>query len=238
MHRKQISTASQQIDFALEQQARRIGRQLHDESGQLLASVYIALDEVAHQLSPDARMRLQGIKGLLDRVEENLRSLSRELCPVVLDELGLVPALEIMGETMSQRTGIRIDLDCPKYLSFPRPLETALYRIIQESLTNVARHAKASRVSIRLRPNGQCLDGCVRDNGVGFDMAAALNRKVQAGLGLVSIRSRLEAVGGKLWIRTRPGRGTELHFTVPARNGDGPSPPPSPVGTRTARAVA
>lgn len=238
MHRKETSTASQQVDFALEQQARRIGRRLHDESGQLLASVYIALDEVALELSPTARRRLQGIKGLLDQVEENLRYLSHELCPVVLDELGLVPALEIMAETVSRRSGLRIDLECPQYLGFAKPLETALYRIVQESLTNVARHAKASRVTIRLQAEGRRLGGCIRDNGVGFDMAVVLNRKGQSGLGLVSIRNRLDAVGGKLWIRTRPGRGTELHFTVPSQNGDGPCPPPSPVSTRTTRPAA
>lgn len=198
---------------AREEEARHIAHELHDEVGQILATVHIALDDLVQKNPANAGI-LRELHGLLDRVEEQLRRLSRELRPPILDDLGLAPALEWLAEGMAERSGLTISVDVGVG-RLPSPVETALYRVVQEALTNAVRHARAKRVGLEVRAEGLVIRAMVQDDGRGFDVGATLARRGDRGLGLIGMRERVEALGGELNIVSAPGRGTELSVTVP-----------------------
>jgi len=198
---------------AREDEARRIAHELHDEAGQLLASVHIALDDLAGQM-PDRATTFQGLHELLDRVEGRLRRMSRELRPSILDDLGLAPALEWLAQGVSERTGLAITVNAPDDRLMPA-VETALYRIVQEALTNAARHGHATKVEIEVRRAGPAVQAVVQDDGQGFDVGATLGRRGDRGLGLIGMRERVEALGGSLTIASGPGSGTRLSASIP-----------------------
>ena len=207
--------AVQRMNDALEEQAKRIAHSIHDESGQLLASAHIALEEAAGGLPAKARNRLQKVKRLLDKAEEQLRQFSHELRPTILDDLGLVPALVFLAKSVSRRARLHITTECTQDVRFAPPVETALYRIAQAALTNVARHAKASTVNIRIQTADGKVRCSIKDDGVGFDLLSVLDRRGQRGLGLIGIQARLDALGGTFVVHTSPGHGAELVVTLP-----------------------
>src|SRR2546425_7155550 len=213
--RKRAEAALRGLNEALEEEVKRIAHALHDEAGQLLASVHIGLADVARDMPPPTAKRLEDVRGLLDKIEEQLRHLSHELRPTILDDLGLGPALEFLAEGVSKRTGLSITVEGSPGKRLPAPTETALYRIVQEALTNVTKHAQATRVYIKFMRNRRFLRGVIRDDGMGFDVPAVLTRRGSRGLGLTGIRERLHAVGGTLDIIASPRGGTQLILTVP-----------------------
>ena len=213
--RKRVERALRHLNEALEEEVKRIAHALHDEAGQLLASVHIGLADVARDLPAPAAKRLEDVRGLLDKIEEQLRHLSHELRPTILDDLGLGPALEFLADGVSKRTGLSIAVEGSPGKRLPAPTETALYRIVQEALTNVTKHAQATRVYIKFMRNRRLLRGVIRDDGVGFDVPTVLTRRGSRGLGLTGIRERLHAVGGTLDIIATPRGGTQLILTVP-----------------------
>lgn len=198
---------------AREEEARRIAHELHDEAGQLLASLHIALDALAQRV-PDQGETLRDLHALLDRVEAQLRRLSRELRPTILDDIGLAPALEWLAEGVAGRSGLAISVDAP-IERLPAPVETALYRIVQEALTNAVRHAGARKVHIEVREEGFAVRAVVRDDGQGFDVEATLGRRGDRGLGLIGMRERVEALDGDLAIVSGPGKGTDICVAIP-----------------------
>jgi signal transduction histidine kinase len=202
---------------AREEEARRIAHELHDEAGQLLASVHIALDDIVAQ-APEQSAAVQRIHGLLDRVEGQLRRLSRELRPTILDDLGLVPALEWLTQGVAERTGIPIDVAAP-IERLPSAVETALYRIAQEAITNAIRHALPSRITVRLWREAATVQAAISDDGRGFDAEATMNRPGDRGLGLIGMRERVEALGGRLALRSAAGQGTEVSVAIPIEDG-------------------
>jgi signal transduction histidine kinase len=204
--------AWQRLNEALENEAKRIAHALHDEAGQLLASVHIAIADVASELPPPSRARLQEVRGLLNTIEIELRNLSHELRPTVLDRLGLLPALQFLGESVARRAGIRVQVAGEEAGRLPSEVEITLYRIAQEALTNVVRNARASSASIELRVGPERVSCAIRDNGVGFTPDRI--RKCD-GLGLTGISERLHALGGSLHIASKPKRGTVLRAEVP-----------------------
>lgn len=224
--RKRVQEALRRLNETLEEEARRIAHALHDEAGQLLASVQLALEEVARTLAPPAGERLREVRRLLDLTEEQLRRLSHELRPTILDDLGLVPALEFLAGGVSARGGLRITVAGSWEGRLPALVETALYRSVQEALTNVTRHARATRVSVYLEREGEAIRCAVRDDGGGFDVPAALARRGERGLGLIGIRERVAALGGTLEILSSPGRGCELAITIPLEVRDAATAPP------------
>jgi PAS domain S-box-containing protein len=148
---------------------------------------------------------------------DQLRFLSAELRPTLLDDLGIAPALGFLAESFSARTGIPVDVEGDLGQERLDPLvETALYRIIQEALANVGRHAEAGRVAIRLERRQRSLRFWVRDDGVGFD-PQAVGPGRDGGLGLLGIRERLAAIGGRLEVVSSPGNGAQLKATLPLR---------------------
>jgi len=202
------------LNERLEEGARRIAHALHDEAGQLLVSVHLAIEEIAHEY-PVARPRLAGVGSLLDKIEEELRRLSHELRPTVLDDLGLLPALDLLAQGLSSRNGMAITVEGTRNGRLPAPVETALYRIVQEALTNVARHAGAKRAEVRVRKGKGAVVCLVRDDGAGFDLSEVMSRRGDRGLGLIGIRDRLVPLDGSLKITSAPGRGTRLRITIP-----------------------
>ena len=212
---ERVEAAQRRLNETLEQEARRIAHALHDETGQLLAVVHIALDDCARDLPPAARERLQEVRGHLDQVEEQLRRLSHELRPTILDNLGLVPALEFLSERITKRTGLAIIVEGSTEGRLPTPVETALYRVVQEGLTNATKHAKATHVRIQLQREDQQIRCAILDNGIGFDLSAVVAKKGDRGLGLIGIQERLKALDGKLQITSTPGHGTAVRITIP-----------------------
>ena len=210
---REANAALRGLNDHLEEQTRRISRELHDQAGQLLASVYLALDDLARDVPGDVGERLLAVKGLLDRIEEQLRRLSHELRPMILDDLGLVAALEFLGEGFAARHALEIRVHGRSEERLPGPIETVLYRIVQEALNNVAKHARAATVTIAVSRNARHASCSVRDDGVGFDPQAT--RVGDHGIGLMGIRERLTPLGGVLSIASAPGIGTELRVTIP-----------------------
>ena len=212
---REANIALRHLNEMLEEEAKRIAHALHDEAGQLLASVHLALEEVARELPPPAGDRLQKVRGLLDQIEMQLRRLSHELRPTILDDLGLFPALEFLATGISSRTRIPISVEGSSEKRLPQVIETALYRIVQEALTNVTKHAQATRVTVCLQREDQMVRCSIRDDGIGFDPGVVLGPRIERGLGFVGIQERLNSLGGKLQIVSSPGRGTELLITIP-----------------------
>jgi signal transduction histidine kinase len=198
---------------AREEEARRIAHELHDEAGQLLAALHITLDDLAAQV-PAQDTSFRKLREVLDRVEAQLRRLARELRPTILDDLGLAPALEWLAQGLAERRDVSVTIDALERRLAPE-VETALYRIVQEALTNAVRHARPRRITVEVREEGPEIRAVVRDDGRGFDAAAALARRGDRGLGLIGIRERAEALGGTADIRSTPNQGTELCVVIP-----------------------
>ena len=207
--------ALRQLNETLENEIKRIAHTVHDEAGQLLVAARLAVAGVAHDVTPSLQERLQEVSTILDQVENHLRRLSHELQPTMLDDLGLVPALQFLTDGISKRSELSIGIQSSLKVRYAANIETALYRIIQEALTNVTKHARARNVKIRLTCVAKNLHCRIRDDGMGFDLPTVLSRREQKGLGLVGIRERLNALGGTLHIDSEPGRGTELLVKIP-----------------------
>lgn len=198
-----------------EQTAKRIAHELHDEAGQLLAAIQIEVDSVLTNLQPPEQVRLRNVKDLVAEVTARFRGLAHELRPTMLDDLGLIPALEFLAQGFLNRRGIRVTITGSTEERLAPSIETVLYRVVQEAMTNVAKHAKATEVAITIVRDSEELTCCIKDNGLGFDPAAVGCGKEHQGLGLLSIRERVSAVGGSFELTSRIGQGTELCVHIP-----------------------
>jgi signal transduction histidine kinase len=209
--------ALRRINDSLEEQARRIAQTLHDEAGQFLTAAHIALAEAARDLPAATAERLSEAREHLDRIEEQLRRLAHELHPRILDDVGLVTALEYLALGFQKRRGITVIVEAELQTRLRPAVEIATYRLVQEALSNARKHARASRVRIRLKFASGSLRCSVADNGVGFDAAALVARLAagEAGMGLSGIRDRVEGLGGTLHIDSAVERGTELSIMIP-----------------------
>jgi len=213
---REANSALRRHNEMLEEVAKRIAHSLHDEAAQLLGCVYVALDELAWDLPRGPHHdRLQKIRELLGETSEQLRRLSHELRPTVLDDLGLLPAVTFLAEGVSKRTGLSITVEGSMEGRAGTSVETALYRIVQEALNNVTKHARATSVSVRLQQEARQIRCSIRDDGIGFDVPSVLARHGEQGLGLSEIQERLDALGGNLEITSARGQGTELRLTIP-----------------------
>jgi PAS domain S-box-containing protein len=211
---------SRQLIGAQEDERRRIARELHDQVGQILTAVKINLHTV-QQVTHDSEVSCY-IKDNIEAVDEALRlvrDLSVELRPSVLDDFGLVTALHWYVDRYTKRTGLTVDvvIDMPdEDERFSRELETACFRIAQEALTNIVRHAQASEVLLQLVKDGNVLLLSVKDNGVGFDLKRLRRRAPRAAtLGLISMQERAHAAGGTIEIDSAISQGTEVRLTLP-----------------------
>jgi two-component system, NarL family, sensor histidine kinase UhpB len=213
--RKRAEEALRRLNLTLEDEAKRIAHALHDEAGQLLASVHIALDVLASELPATAQKQLATLRDLLAQTEEQLRRLSHELRPTILDNLGLRPALEFLAQGVSHRTGLSITVEGETKGRLSSSVELALYRIVQAALNNATKHARATGVTVQLQREALRMRCTVKDDGTGFDLASVLARHKDQGLGLLGIRERVTALGGSLQIDSGPGRGTTIRVEIP-----------------------
>ena len=210
---REAALALQRLNEALENEAKRIGQALHNEAGQLLASVHIALAELGPSLPLPAREKVAGIVQLLKDSEDSLRDLSHELRPMVLEHLGLLPALRSLAEKLARRNRLSISVSGNNHARVPVSIESAVYRAAQEGLNNVVKHAHARSVRIRVRCGSRWVSCIVQDDGVGLSKPG--RREDNSGLGLIGIRERLAALGGSFRLVSRPQRGSTLLLVVP-----------------------
>jgi two-component system sensor histidine kinase UhpB len=217
---------SAKIFESIENERRRIGRELHDETSQSLAAALLDLDLAEKALAPGstaAGARIGAARQLIRHGLSQVRLLIHDLRPSMLDDFGLVPALRWYVQSHLRQVGLDVEIDLPEdNKRLPSEVETALYRIAQESLGNVARHSRATRalLSLQLQPGYAALQ--VTDNGVGFDPHdVILDREGRYGVGLLSIGERAELLGGTVRITSEPGHGTQVHVVIPMP--DGPS---------------
>ncbi len=207
--------ALRQLNETLEEEIKRIAYAVHDEAGQLLVAVHLAIAEVALELPAPQQAQFARIKEMLNEVEKHLRRYSHELRPTVLDDLGWIPAIRFLAGGISKRADLPIHIDATVSGRLPGNIETTLYRIVQEALTNAVKHAKASNVWIRAWRENLVLCCSIRDDGGGFDSSQAHAAPGRKGLGLIAMQERVSAIGGTLHIESRPGRGTELSIRIP-----------------------
>ena len=212
--RQRTDEALRRLNAQLERETSRIAGIVHDEAGQFLSSAHMLLESLSRDVDPALRGRLQEVQRTLDQVEEQLRRVSREMHPRIVEDLGLLDAIRFRADAFTRRTGIAVTVEVA-WADTPRPLavDTLLYRFVQEGLTNIARHARATCVWVSLSSGEKRAQCSVRDNGIGFDVAAAAGR--ESGLGLRLIEDRLAAAGGTLTIVSASGSGADLRATVP-----------------------
>ena len=203
------------LNLSLDRQAKRIAHALHDDAGQLLAAAYNSLSEIGRELPPAAFARLGEVRDHLDRIEKQLRCLAHELRPRILDDLGLVAAIEFLAEGVARRRHIAVSTDGSVRRRLPAVVETTVYRVVQEALNNASRHARPGRIGVVLKHCARALHCAIDDDGVGFDMTALENHGAERGFGLVGMREQIELLGGTFQIDSAPGRGTRLTMTIP-----------------------
>ena len=204
--------ALRRVVGAQELERRRLARELHDETGQALTSILLGLRNVGEAASEsELREAVAEVRDLVRSTLQDVRQLAVELRPKVLDDFGLVAALERLTLSFKEQTGIGVDFQTTVHERLPAEVETALYRIVQESLTNIVKHARAGSVSIVLTRKADSASVVVEDDGIGFEP----ERASDGGLGLVGMRERVGLLGGRLAIESRPGVGTTFVAEVP-----------------------
>jgi len=203
-----------------EEERRRLARELHDGIGQTLSALKIQLERIERQArvaQPELLARLADSVQLVGRVLNETRELSRLLRPPVLDGLGLEPALRWLARTLEQRTGLKVELEVEALDGRLEPdLETLIFRVVQEALNNVVKHAGVGAARVLLQGGGGGLRLHIIDAGRGFDVASTWRATTEsAGCGLRGIHDRVELFGGRFELRSRPGAGTELSIYLP-----------------------
>ncbi len=215
-----LQTLSHRLVEAQEGERRHIARELHDEIGQTLTVAEMNLQSALQ--SPDASLletRLKASIEAVERVLEQVRDLSLNLRPSMLDDLGLEPALRWYTNRQASLTGLKAEFRADPLENRVDPvIETECFRVAQEALTNVVRHAQAHAVAVELRRENGRLHLSVRDDGIGFDVAAGRERAVRGdSLGLLSMEERAALAGGKIEYKSAPGQGTEIHAWFPLK---------------------
>jgi len=207
--------ALRRVVGAQELERRRLARELHDETGQALTSILLGLKGVEDAGSEeDVRAATTQLRELVVTTLQDVRRLAVELRPKALDDFGLVPALERLADTFGEQTSIQVELESQLGDErLPSEIETALYRITQEALTNVVKHAQANHVSIVLARRDRSVTALIEDDGRGFTPAETRDD----GLGILGMQERIGLVGGRLTLESAPGGGTTLAVEVPLR---------------------
>jgi signal transduction histidine kinase len=200
---------------AQELERRRLARELHDETGQALTSILLGLKPIEEGMQDDKSLTaVADLRDLVVATLQDVRRLAVELRPSALDDFGLVPALERLTETFAEQTGIAVDLEAALPSErLPSETETALYRIVQESLTNVVKHARARSVSISLTRKDGSVTAVIEDDGQGFDP----EQTTEDTFGLTGMRERVALLDGTLQVESSEGGGTTLFVEVPAK---------------------
>jgi signal transduction histidine kinase/HAMP domain-containing protein len=210
---------------AQEEERRRIARELHDETSQSLTALLFAAEEAREMRTlKDVRHRLAGMHDLMQHTLDGVHKLIFDLRPSMLDHLGLVPAIRWLAKSRLEPKGMRVHFEEQGQNHRLAPeVETAIFRVIQEAVTNISRHSAARNVSIVYAIDRENVCVCVEDDGIGFDLLQ-LNLAPDSlrGLGLLGMQERLELLGGVLEVQSNPGGGTRLNIRMPVVNGSKP----------------
>jgi signal transduction histidine kinase len=211
---ERLRALSRRLLEVQEAERRHLARELHDEVGQQLVCLRLALQQIKAR-APGAAPEVWDMAfGLLDGLLEHVRALSCDLRPALLDELGLGPALRRLVERFTGQTGVRVDfIESGLDRRLTSAIETVAYRVVQEGLTNAARHAAVAEAAVRVGLASDGLTVQVEDRGAGFDPAAALAAGRTGGL--AGMQERVALAGGLLWIDAVSGRGTRLTAWLP-----------------------
>ena len=201
----------QAVIGAQEEERRRIARELHDSFGQSLASILLGLKVLEDGDAGDARTRIADLRDVVGQAAADVRRIAFELRPTLLDDLGLAAALERYAGEIEQRASIRVGVDLSVSERLPSDIETVVYRVAQEAITNAIKYAEAGQIWISVTSSDGDVRLVVADDGRGFDA----DGDDASGLGLLGMRERAELVGGKLQIRSAPGEGTSVEQYVP-----------------------
>ena len=229
LNRKQAETAlrqahermqalSQRLMHVQEQERRHLARDLHDEIGQALTAVKMNLQTLHRKNDrPDIAASLSDSMGIVDHILQHVRDLSLDLRPSLLDDLGLVSAVKWYVSRQAERAGWDAQIFAEDSLShLPADMAVTCYRIVQEAVTNVMRHAEARHLSVTLKKNNAELEIVIRDDGVGFDAVHAQQRAAHGqSLGVLGMEERVRHFDGRLSIRSNPGGGTEVKAMIP-----------------------
>ena len=213
--REELREFAMAANSVREQEKSRIARELHDELGQALTALKLDVGWLGQRLArdPEAARKLSNMQGLIDSTVSATRRISADLRPLILDDLGLVAACEWLLNGVSERTGIACSLEMGGAdLDLPDPHATAVFRVLQESLTNAARHSGARRVAVSLRREAGRIILRVKDDGRGFDPSAPRDANSH---GLTGLRERAYLLGGTLRIESGPGTAIELDLPAP-----------------------
>jgi PAS domain S-box-containing protein len=213
---QELRGLSKAANEALEAERRRTARELHDELGQMLTALKMDLESLRSALPParpDLSERTQAMHAMLDATIAATRRIAADLRPLMLDDLGLAAALDWLTHNFSRQTGIATDLVIDDTVAqVPEPIASALYRITQESLTNVTKYAQATATEIRLERDGDWVQLTIRDNGRGLEEA---DLKKGGTFGLLGIRERVMLLSGEIAVKGEPGNGTEVRARIP-----------------------
>jgi len=219
LQQEQLRNFSHQILHVQEEERKRISRELHDVIAQTLVgiNVHLALLNQRKAASPESFLRqISNTQLLVEKAVETVHAFARDLRPTMLDDLGLIPALQGYAKQFMRDTGIRVSLTASTEIDrTPSKIRTVLYRIAQEALTNVARHAKASLVELDIKLQGKVIRMTITDNGQGFNVSGKTDSKKHKRLGLIGMRERAEMIGGTFQVNSAPGGPTTVQVELP-----------------------
>jgi signal transduction histidine kinase len=216
---EQLRLLSRQLLSAQEEERKKISRELHDVIAQTLTGINVRLAALKADTTLNTEDLDHNISRTQQLVEQSVRivhQFARELRPTVLDDVGLIPALHTFMRSFREQTGIQISFSA--FAAVDRvngDKRTVLYRVAQEALTNVARHAAASRVDVKIQKLNDAICMRIKDDGKGFQSERVLHAKTSKRLGLLGMRERLDMVGGTFNIQSKPGKGTTVLAHVP-----------------------
>ncbi len=214
LDQEQLRVLAQNVVHAQEDERKSLARELHDQIGQMLTAIQMVFTNIELGRGNPARQVADG-KSLTERTVAVVRNISMGLRPSILDDFGLGPAIEWQTREFSKRSGVLVKLQMDGHLDGLDEAQTiCLYRVIQEALTNCARHANASEVRISLDAGRDRISLVIEDDGKGFDQALLPKR----GLGQFGMQERVRELGGTVSIFSQPGKGTKVKVTVPSRN--------------------
>jgi len=217
-YQEHLRSLAAELTLTEERERRSLALSLHDRIGQGLAVAKLKLETLRHILPAEHQARLDDVSSLVKQIVADTRSLTFEISPPILYELGLRQAVVWLGEHMARQSGLRIEVRSDEALvGLTEGVRVMLFRSIQELLTNTMKHAQATKATVRLLNDADELCVIVEDDGVGFDVASrGCLPSAAGGFGLFSIRERIGHLGGRVEVESTPGRGTRVQLSVPS----------------------
>ncbi|MXZ74661.1 MAG: PDZ domain-containing protein [Gemmatimonadetes bacterium] len=218
MQTQRLKRLSNRLINIQESERRRLASDLHNDTGQALTALKMSLEITRNELSGNTdhtAERLNDAVALADDTLEKLRAISHNLRPPTLDTVGLNSALEGLCNGFTQRTQMPVSYVGTDTSEISNPIDICLYRILQEGLTNCAKHGQASHVEVSLKRDGDAVQLSIKDNGKGFDLADTLSDQNETGIGLIDMQERLESLNGRMKVHSKPGAGARLVATIP-----------------------